>query len=93
MRDEGLDETRLAQGYKVLVQRVEKSDDDLKIHLDVLKECSKQLEEAQGARAATPRVPVVVQLIHNVARPERQPAQAGKPPAPDIQKNLSAEEP
>ena len=82
MREAGLDETRFAEKMSSLVEKVDSGNDsEPKIFLEVLKEWSKHLEEAQGARAATPRVPVMVQLIHNVARPERQRAQAGKPPA------------
>ena len=87
MREAGLDETRFAEKMSSLVEKVDSGDDsEPKIFLEVLKEWSKHLEEAQGARGAParPGAPVVVQLIHNVARPERQPAQAGKPPAPDV---------
>ena len=62
----------LARKYVGVVKKLEKktseSDSVEKLLVDVLKECSRHLASDADANADAP---VIVQLVHNVPRPER----------------------
>jgi hypothetical protein len=74
MRSCGLDETKLADKFDSLVDRLsKKTSRSDKLLLEVLKECCKLLEAYPAQRGASAE-PVPVQFIANVPRPERQAA-------------------
>ncbi len=84
LRERGLDEYTIADTYVHVIAKLTASDSDgggvQKLLVDVLKECSRQIETSQPPmRSANPDAPVIVQLVHTVARPAR----AALPPAPD----------
>ncbi len=79
MRSCGLDETKLADKFDSLVDRLsKKTSRSDKLLLEVLKECCKLLEAYPAQRGATAE-PVPVQFIANVPRPERQAAMGDAP--------------
>lgn len=70
LRGEGLDEVAMAKQYKVLLGRPYKKEEtpDAKLALDIVRDCVKILEPraAEGIPANS-----VVQLVHNIPRPDR----------------------
>jgi hypothetical protein len=82
MRRIGLDESAIAAGYADALAKLQKGNADDSVEkslLDILKECARILEPPRPAdRSASIDVNTVVQLVHKVDRPLRQPAQ---PPA------------
>lgn len=88
LRRQGLDEHAVAGNWVDVVNKLTGDDPEggsvEKLLVDVLKECSRQLETGWAqAPERSADAPVFVQLVHNVARPER-PA-----PEPAPQVNLS----
>jgi len=81
LRQCGLDEYAIAKTYvHVMAQLTTKNPDGgvvAKLLVDVLKECSRQIEASQPPSRATADAPVIVQLVHAVSRPIR-----ALPPAP-----------
>jgi hypothetical protein len=90
LRIKGIDEHAVAETFAnvvdMLKDKTESSDSVEKLLVDVLKECSKHLEEDSKATASAP---VQVKLIHNVARPRRDSLPAG-PPSETPNSNSSA---
>lgn len=85
LRREGIDEHTVAEAWAEVVDmlkgKTEENDDVEKLLVDVLKECSKHLEEDN--KAAGPP-PVHVKLIHNVARPQHNVAAQPRAAAPAL---------
>lgn len=83
LRGQGLDEhsvaRTLAQVVDTLKGKSEGSDDVDKLLVDVLKECSRHLEEDNKAAESAP---VRVKLVHNVARPQRNAPATAQPAGP-----------
>ncbi len=81
LRQCGLDEYAIAKTYvHVMGQLTTKNPDGgvvAKLLVDVLKECSRQIEASQPPVRANADAPVIVQLVHAVSRPTR-----ALPPAP-----------
>ncbi|HKV06345.1 MAG TPA: hypothetical protein VJO53_14715 [Candidatus Acidoferrales bacterium] len=76
LREKGIDEHAIAGNYahvvKTLTGKQPKAGGVQKLLVDVLKECSRQIESArESERAPSTDAPVIVQLVHTVARPER----------------------
>lgn len=75
LRKKGIDEHMVAGTYAAVVDMLKgktlKNDSVEKLLVDILKECSKHLEEDNKAAE---NMSVRVRLIHNVARPKRDPA-------------------
>ena len=75
LRAKGLDELALTGNYAHVVDALkEKSDETGSVEkplVDVLKECAKHLDDAPASRNAPSEDRVVVQRVHNVARPNR----------------------
>jgi len=73
LRQEGIDESKVAQGYASLHEKLGDSADkgDLKLFFDVLKENSRVLEPPRPADRGSASENVTVVLRHNVPRPER----------------------
>jgi hypothetical protein len=73
LRQEGIDESKVAQGYASLHEKLGDSADkgDLKLFFDVLKENSRVLEPPRPADRGGASENVTVVLRHNVPRPER----------------------
>ena len=86
LRTHGLDEHVVAANYAQMAEKFGKDGASVtaadKIRFDLLKECSRQIEasndaeqkaakEKEAQRAPSPDAPVIVQLVHNVERPER----------------------
>ncbi len=71
LRREGLDERTVAERYATVVSRLEKDPGDIasgdKLLVEILKECSRQMEATQPAGESA----IQVQLVHNVERPAR----------------------
>jgi len=71
LRREGLDEHTVAARYANVVSRLEKDPGDIasgdKLLVEILKECSRQMEATQSAGESS----IQVQLVHNVERPAR----------------------
>ena len=88
LRTHGLDEHKIADTYVHVVGKLTGGEETAgtveKLLVDVLKECSKQIEMAQESQRG-PAGPTIVQLVHNVPRPERTvaPAAAGAGAAGD----------
>ena len=86
LRKQGIDEHAVAATYADVVEKLlgktHESDNVEKLLVDILKECSKHLEEDAKAVGSSP---VRVTLVHNVARPQRNslPAEAQPAPAKD----------
>ena len=80
MRIEGVDETAVAKTYKSLLERAgaDATTQDAKLLLETARDCAKLLDPPRG----TDEIPAnaVVQLFHNVPRPDRD-----APSAPDLQ--------
>lgn len=83
LRREGIDEHAVAEAWAEVVDmlkgKTEENDDVEKLLVDVLKECSKHLEEDNKAAGPSP---VHVKLIHNVARPQHNVAPGPRTAAP-----------
>jgi len=73
LRQEGIDESKVAQGYVSLHEKLGDSSDkgDLKLFFDVLKENSRVLEPPRPADRGGASENVTVILRHNVPRPAR----------------------
>jgi hypothetical protein len=76
LRENGRDEHTIAQSYLHVVDKLKQPNAEAgsaqKLLVDILKECSRQVESAQQAGLApSADRPVVVQLVHTVARPAR----------------------
>jgi hypothetical protein len=73
LRQEGIDESKIAQGYASLHEKLGDSADkgDLKLFFDVLKENSRVLEPPRPADRGGASENVTVVLRHNVPRPAR----------------------
>ena len=71
LRKHGLDEHTVAERYANVVSRLEKDPGDIasgdKLLVEILKECSRQMEATQPASEGA----IQVQLVHNVERPAR----------------------
>jgi len=76
MRIEGVDELEVARTYKSLLRRTnsDASTQDAKLLLETARDCAKILDPTRG----TDEIPAnaVVQLIHNVPRPDREDPQS-----------------
>jgi hypothetical protein len=74
-RKVGLDEQTVAETYVGVVETLRNNsteDPVQKLLVDVLKECSRVLEPPRGASTGPSDQPSVVQLYHQVPRPERE---------------------
>ena len=73
LRREGLDEVGYAQTLGGFFEQLEGNTavTKLKLKLDGLKELSRHLEPKRSAASVSDDVPMMVQLVHNVARPPR----------------------
>jgi hypothetical protein len=73
LRQQGIDESKVAQGYASLHEKLGDSADkgDLKLFFDVLKENSRVLEPPRPADRGGASENVTVVLRHNVPRPAR----------------------
>jgi hypothetical protein len=74
LREEGIDESKIAQGYASVHQKLSKSTDkgDLKLFVDVLEKNSRILEPPRPLeRGSASDGPVTVILKHSVPRPAR----------------------
>ena len=71
LRREGLDEHTVAERYAGVVSRLKKDPGDIasgdKLLVEILKECSRQMEATQPAGESS----IQVKLVHNVERPAR----------------------
>jgi len=90
LRRQGLDEHAVAGTYAHVVEKLKKGGNEAasveKLLVDVLKECSRQLEaEAQRAAEPSADAPTIVQLVHAVERPSR--------PAPPATEEAAAQQP
>ncbi len=90
LRTHGFDEDTVAGKYVEVLGKLSgpnpKAGGVQKLLVDVLKECSRQLESAteaqqeaekEGERAASPDAPVIVHLVHTVPRPDRPGSESG----------------
>lgn len=85
LRQAGMDETTVAEGYVSVVKKLggknDKGDTVEKLFVDVLKECARHLDQPRPAANAgtTPAsdARVTINLIHNVARPQRESLRSG----------------
>lgn len=82
LRERGLDEYTIADTYVHVVAKLTAGGSDSggvqKLLVDVLKECSRQIEASRPPmRSANPDAPVIVQLVHTVTRPVRAALEAG----------------
>ncbi len=75
LRQSGLDEYAIANTYVHVVGKLTAENPDSggveKLLVDVLKECSRQIEASQPPARANADAPVIVQLVHAVSRPTR----------------------
>lgn len=74
LREEGIDEHTIAQGFASLHRKLSGSEDkgDLKLFFDVLKENHRTLEPPSASdRSGASDGPVTIILKHNVPRPTR----------------------
>lgn len=81
LRKQGIDERRLAQVYADIMGRLQDKSEDRgveKLLLDVLKECSRILEEENRSAKPEPRAPSTTIVVHNVPRPQRGPQPGGE---------------
>jgi hypothetical protein len=75
LREEGIDERAIAQGFASLHRKLSGSEDkgDLKLFFDVLKENHRTLEPPSASdRGSANEGPVTIILKHNMARPARE---------------------
>src|ERR1700677_1824333 len=83
LRQVGLDEYAIANTYLHVVGKLTAEESDTggaqKLLVDVLKECSRQIEASQPPARANADAPVIVQLVHAVSRPAR-----ALPPATEV---------
>lgn len=82
LRKQGLDEHTVAESYANVVSRLEKNPANVgsgdKLLIEILKECTRQIEATQPVGEGA----IQVQLVHNVERPTRtQPAAETAVPA------------
>jgi hypothetical protein len=79
MRVEGVDESTVAKTYKSLLGRAsaQSSTAEAKLLLDTVRDCAKILEPPSDAEGLPENA--VIQLVHNVARPDHETASG--PPA------------
>jgi hypothetical protein len=79
MRAEGVDEATVAQTYKSLLERAsaKSTTADAKLLLDTVRDCAKILEPPSEAEGLPENA--VIQLVHNVARPDLE-AESDAPP-------------
>jgi hypothetical protein len=94
LRIKGIDEHAVAETLAGVVDKLkgktEENDNVEKLLVDVLKECSKHLEEDSKATATAP---VQVRLIHKVARPRHDLPPAAPPSeTSDSDANAAAEQ-
>jgi len=79
LRKEGLDEHSVAERYANVVSRLEKNPENVgsgdKLLVEILKECTRQIEATQPVGDGA----VQVRLVHNVERPARKPAARTEP--------------
>jgi hypothetical protein len=81
LRKQGIDEHRLAQVYAEIMGRLQDKSEDRgveKLLLDVLKECSRILEEENRLAKPEPRAASTTIVVHNVPRPQRGPQPGGE---------------
>lgn len=81
LRKQGIDEQRLAQVYADIMGRLQDKSEDRgveKLLLDVLKECSRILEEENRSARPEQRSPSTTIVVHNVPRPQRGPQPGGE---------------
>jgi hypothetical protein len=90
LRREGLDEHAVAGNWVHVVEQLKKGNAEAagveKLLVDVLKECSRQLEAESEHSLDAGGGPVIVQLVHKVDRPAR----LDTPPAPDPARQANA---
>jgi hypothetical protein len=84
LREIGLDEHRIAKSYRHAVDLLTKPNAEAgsaeKLLIEILKECSRQVESFQALeRLPIGARPVIVQLVHSVPRPPR--LMSANPPA------------
>ena len=75
LREEGIDERAIAQGFASLHRKLSGSEDkgDLKLFFDVLKDNHRTLEPPSASeRSNANDGPVTIILKHNMARPARE---------------------
>src|ERR1700685_1148177 len=75
LREEGIDERAIAQGFASLHSKLSGSEDkgDLKLFFDVLKDNHRTLEPpTPSERSGIGDAPVTIILKHNMARPARE---------------------
>jgi hypothetical protein len=74
LRERGIDERAIAGNYVYVLGKLTEQESDKggvqKLLVDVLKECSRQIEASSPPPRASV-APVIVQLVHNVTRPAR----------------------
>jgi hypothetical protein len=79
LRREGLDERTVAESYVLVVENLRngegKGTPAQKALAQVLKECSRILEQHRGTKSGSGNMPAVVNLHHNVPRPVRDKGQ------------------
>ncbi|MBZ5696797.1 MAG: hypothetical protein LAN36_15735 [Acidobacteriia bacterium] len=74
LRKEGMGEREYAASLGRFVAKVEGNNDELKLMLDGIKEWGRHFQEKRASDSSDSRdTPVIVQLVHNVPRPERPP--------------------
>jgi hypothetical protein len=74
LREEGIDERKIAQGYANTHNKLGDSTDkgDIKLFVDVLKENSRTLEAGRAPdRNGSGDTPITIVMRHNVPRPAR----------------------
>jgi len=80
LRKQGLDEHMIAGAYVEVVDNLKgprKAGSNEKLLVEVLKECTRQIEATQPVAEGA----IQVQLVHNVERPTRTPAAETAVPA------------
>jgi hypothetical protein len=81
LRIEGVDETAVAKTYRALLGRTDSdaSTQDAKLLLETARDCAELLDPPRGSDEIPANA--VVQLIHNVPRPDREALPAEDAPA------------
>lgn len=80
LRKQGIDEHKLAEIYADVMDKLKDKSEDRgveKLLLDVLKECSRILEEESRSTKSETRIASIPIVVHNVPRPERGPQTGG----------------